>query len=81
MEKKEKNKKNNQGSVIQVDRENGKLYIRVDKNGSTTVHQICYNCKEDRFGYVGSNRGVGQAVISFQFHRNIGKLYEDLISL
>ena len=38
MEKKEKNKKNNQGSVIQVDRENGKLYIRVDKNGSTTVH-------------------------------------------
>lgn len=52
--------------------------MRIDKNGGRYNYEIVYNKKDDKFGINSMEKNVSLAVGEFNFHRNLGRLYDDL---
>lgn len=56
------------------------LKIKISKGGKTTLYKINYNKKDDKFYFEGdASKNIIKIVHEFNFHRDVGLLYESLL--
>jgi hypothetical protein len=71
-----KNRKERRDNLIEMDKENSKLIIRVDRG---KVFEINYNKRDDKFMVYSGDKILIQTVAEFNFHRDVNKLYSNLV--
>lgn len=67
---------------IEIDRNSGKILMKSDQNGGT-IFEVAYNRRDDRFTAAnnGDNKAFVQIVAEFNFHRDLSKLYSQLLNM
>jgi uncharacterized protein YoxC len=71
-----KNRKDLSESVIEIDKENSRLVVRVDRS---KIYEISYSKRDDKFMINSNDKMLIQAIAEFNFHRDLSKLYTSLL--